>query len=60
MCALTALCGVCCVLSTKQSQRLETAGLRLRDRNAIIRSKWMGSYDSDRKYRSLLLLSQFF
>ena len=35
MCALTALCSVYCVVSSKQSQRLQT-GLRLRDRNAII------------------------
>jgi len=39
MCALTALCSVCCVVSTEQPQRLQ-AGLRLRDRNAIITSKW--------------------
>jgi len=49
MCALTALCNVYCVVSTKLSQRLQT-GLRLRGRNAIITSKWKGSYDSDRKY----------
>jgi len=50
--ALTALCSVYCAVSTKQSQakRLLT-GLRLRDRNAIITSKWKCSYDSDRKYR---------
>jgi len=35
MCALIALCSICYVVSTKQSQRLQT-GLRLRDRNAII------------------------
>jgi len=35
---------------TQQSQRLQT-GLRLRERNVIITSKWKGSYDSDRKYR---------
>ena len=39
------------VVSTKQSQRLQT-GLRLRHRNALITSKWKGSYDSDRKYSS--------
>jgi len=38
MCALTALCSVYCVLSTKQTQRL-LIGLRLRDRSAIITSK---------------------
>jgi len=45
-------CTVQClrVVSTKQSQRLQT-GQRLRDRNAIITSKWKCSYDSDRKYR---------
>jgi len=51
MCALTALCSVYYVVSTKQYQRLQT-GLRLSDRNAIITWKWKGSYDSDRKYRS--------
>jgi len=39
------------VVSTKQSQRLQT-GLRFRDRNAIITSKWKCSYDSNRKCRS--------
>jgi len=38
MCALTALCSANCVVSTKQSQRLQT-GLRLRETNAIIMSK---------------------
>jgi len=51
MCALTAPCITNCVVSTKQSQRLQT-GLRLRDKNAIITSKQKCSYDSDRKYRS--------
>jgi len=39
MCALTALCSVYCVVSIKQTQRLQT-GLSLCDRNAIITSKW--------------------
>jgi len=40
------------ILSTKQAQRLLT-GLRLRDKNATVSStKWKGSYDSGRKYRS--------
>jgi len=43
-------CSLYCV-STKQAQRLQT-GLRLRDRNATMTSKWKGSYDSGRKYRS--------
>ena len=47
MWALTALCSVYCVVSTKQSKRLQI-GLRPRDRNAIITSKWKGPYDSDR------------
>ena len=51
MCALTVLCSAYCVVSIKQSQRLQT-GLCLCDWNAIITSKWKGSYDSDRKYRS--------
>jgi len=51
MCALTALCSVYCVVSIKQTQRLQT-GLCLCDRNAIITSKWKGCYDFDRKYRS--------
>ena len=51
MCALTALCSVYCVVSTKQPQRLQSC-LHLRDRNAIITSKWKGSYDSDCKYCS--------
>jgi len=51
MCALTALCSVSCVVSIKQSQHLQI-GLCLCDRNAIITSKWKGSYDFDRKYRS--------
>jgi len=52
MCALTALCSVCCVVSTKHTQRLQAAGLRLHNRNVILRSKWKSSYDSDHKYRS--------
>ena len=63
MCALTTLCSVCCVVSIKQTQRLQT-GLYLCDRNAIITSKWKGCYDFDRKYRSewerLLCRKQFF
>ena len=52
MCALTAVWSVYCLVSiTKQSQPLQI-GLRLRERNAIITSKWKGSYDSDRKCRS--------
>jgi len=51
MCALAALCSVYCVVSIKQSQRLQT-GLCLCDRNLIIASKWNSSYDFDRKYRS--------
>jgi len=50
MCALTALCSANCVVSPKQSERLQT-GMRLRDGNAIITSKWKWSYNSDRKYR---------
>jgi len=38
MCALTALCSVCCVVSTKHTQRLQAAGLRLRNRNRLGRS----------------------
>ena len=53
MCALTAPCSANCVVSTKQSQCLQT-GLRLRDRNAIIKSKQSAHissalYDSDCK-----------
>jgi len=50
MCALTAPCSIYYVVSTKQTQRLQT-GVRLRDRNAIITSEWKDSYDFDRKYR---------
>jgi len=49
MCTLTALCSVYCVVSTKQTQRLQT-GLRLRDRNAILTSKW-----SERALTSLIV-----
>ena len=42
--AVTALCSAYCVVSTKQSQHLQT-GLRFRDRNAIITSKWKCSCD---------------
>jgi len=58
MCTLTALCSVYCVVSTKQTQCLQT-GLRLRGRNAIIKWKWKGSYDSHRKYRKELMGETF-
>jgi len=51
MCALIALCSAYCVVSTKQPQFLQTS-LHLRDRNAIITSKWKGYYDSDWKHKS--------
>jgi len=46
MCALTALCSVYCVASTKQAQRLQT-GLRLCDRNATVTSGFGGSSSVD-------------